>query len=50
MRQMTLSVLLANKLVLLMYGKKGKGIASLNDLTYLFATTTDKPAALTPNR
>ncbi|KAG1650989.1 Protein KRI1 [Nymphon striatum] len=37
---------LARKFVLLMYGKKGKHMDSLNDLRFYFATTTDTPASM----
>jgi len=33
-------------LVLLMYGRKSKGVVSLNDLRNLFVTITNKAAAL----
>ncbi|KAG1661416.1 Ubiquitin carboxyl-terminal hydrolase 16 [Nymphon striatum] len=39
---------LARKFVLLMYGKKGKHMDSLNDLRFHFATTTDTPASMLP--
>ena len=39
---------LARKFTLLMYGKKGKGVDSLNDLRYMFDTTTYKPATMFP--
>ena len=42
----TVYVSLARMLVLLMYVKKNKGVASLNDLRNLFATITNKAAAL----
>ena len=36
---------LARKFVLLLHGKKAKSLASLDELRYHIATTTDKPAA-----
>ena len=41
-------VSLSRKFVLLMYGKKGKDLDSLNDLRFHLATTTDKPASMLP--
>lgn len=36
------------RFVLLMHGKKTKNISSLNELRFVLATTTDKPASLLP--
>jgi len=38
----------ARRFILLMHGKKSKTLSSLNELCFLLATTTDKPASVLP--
>jgi len=38
----------ARRFVLLMHGKKTKNLSSLNELRFVLATTTDKPASILP--